>query len=343
MKWWDESWNPVVGCTPVSPACDNCYAARDAFRLARAGGKCSKYAGLTELSEVSPRTSPAEYRARYNGKIRSVNEDSPTWTQPTRWHRPRTIFVCNMSDLFHSGTPVPAIRRVFESIIMEDRHLFLLCTKRIGRALQFIQDAKIGLHGQIIGEQLAVHRRIPNAWIGATVEDGRWAAVRLPGLRELAPFFGGAFVSYEPALGPVDWESHVGPAVDDVRLVDAGGIRTREHWLSWIVAGGESGAHARPSHPDWIRWTREFCKSSEVRFTFKQWGRWMPADVRGDTAAMWEDGEMPLNADGTDCRGVESLVCQDTELMQAVGKNTAGRVLDGEVHEWVPSVEGVLG
>lgn len=325
MKWWDESWNPVVGCSPASPACNNCYAARDANRISTSDTPVHKYDGLVESHAACPFPSgwDGDYRKRpvFNGRIKVVAADA-TWNRPKSWKRPRTVFVCNMGDLFHANVPDSAIDRVFAVMVDCPQHLFLLCTKRPKRAAEFMS-------GRFVG---------PNIWMGATVEYEKWAAKRLPALVSMRGRFGGLFVSHEPALGPVDWRRHL-----LLSTVEKQGEEPRfSVGVDWIVSGGESGLHARPSHPDWIRRTRDFCGEFGVRFTFKQWGTWGPTGKVGKAGEEWGERELPLNADGTDCRWIETLVDETTAVMRNVGKHQSGHELDGELYEWLPRVQEVM-
>ena len=88
IEWTDETWNPVRGCTRVSPGCQNCYAERQAIRHAGAGGS---YEGLAQITNGHP---------QWTGQIREVHT---ALAQPGKWKQPRRIFVNSMSDLFHPG------------------------------------------------------------------------------------------------------------------------------------------------------------------------------------------------------------------------------------------------
>ncbi|SDC53854.1 protein gp37 [Sphingomonas sp. YR710] len=137
-----------------------------------------------------------------------------------------------------------------------------------------------------------------NVWIGTTVESQEWADERLPYLARLPAAV--RFISAEPMLGPLDLRPWLGTTLD------------------WVIAGGESGPKARPSSPAWFRDVMNQCMEADVAFHFKQWGDWAPgqginlAKARADHAA-----------DGT--------------LMLRLGKKVAGRMLDGEVWDGLPS------
>jgi protein gp37 len=111
IEWTDATWNPVTGCTKISPGCKNCYAERLAARLHAMG---------------NPR-----YR---NGFKVSLHPDQ--LTLPLRWKNPRRIFVNSMSDLFHDDVPEDFIRRAFEIMTMAHWHIFQLLTKRSRRVAE---------------------------------------------------------------------------------------------------------------------------------------------------------------------------------------------------------------
>lgn len=108
IEWTDATWNPVTGCSKVSPGCKNCYAERLAARLEAMG---------------NPR-----YR---NGFEVTLHPDQ--LTLPLRWKGPRKIFVNSMSDLFHEAIPDDFIKQVFDVMAKADWHVFQILTKRAER------------------------------------------------------------------------------------------------------------------------------------------------------------------------------------------------------------------
>jgi protein gp37 len=108
IEWTDATWNPVTGCTKISPGCKNCYAERLAARLHAMG---------------NPR-----YR---NGFAVSLHPD--LLTLPLRWRQPRRVFVNSMSDLFHDAVPDDFIMRVFATMVEAHWHVFQILTKRSAR------------------------------------------------------------------------------------------------------------------------------------------------------------------------------------------------------------------
>jgi len=174
IEWTQTTWNPVAGCTPVSPGCLNCYAARMALRLERMGGKPgTKYEGTATRSR--------DGRPVFQGRI---NLDEGALTQPLSWRLPRTIFVNSMSDLFHENVPVPFIRRVFAVMAECPQHVFQVLTKRPERALE--------LAGELPWSD--------NVWLGTSVELKRYYdRIRL--LKRIPAKV--RFLSCEPLLGPL--------------------------------------------------------------------------------------------------------------------------------------------
>src|SRR5687767_12580129 len=125
IEWTDSTWNPVTGCTQVSPGCDNCYALTLANRLLR-----SHYtARAPERDTPSSRLDPFSVR---------------TWperlTEPLRWTEPRRVFVNSMGDLFHAHVPVTFVQAVFEVMLTADSHIYQVLTKRPARMDRFIRQ-----------------------------------------------------------------------------------------------------------------------------------------------------------------------------------------------------------
>lgn len=125
IEWTDATWNPVTGCSVVSPGCTNCYA------MGLAGTRLRNHpsrAGLTIDTKAGP---------VWNGEVR-LNEQ---WlTQPLKWKRPRTIFVCAHGDLFHEGVPDEWIDRVFAVMALAPQHTFQVLTKRAKRMREYCSD-----------------------------------------------------------------------------------------------------------------------------------------------------------------------------------------------------------
>ncbi len=152
---------------------------------------------------------------------------------PLRWKKPRTIFVNSMSDLFHKDVPDAFIRAVFDTMCRAYWHNFQILTKRSARLLELSN----------------ILEWYPNIWVGVSVED-RKSLYRIDHLRTVSAAV--RFLSVEPLL-------------ESLGVINLSGI-------SWVIVGGESGPHARPMSPSWVRDLRDQCTRAGVPFFFKQWG-----------------------------------------------------------------------
>lgn len=170
IEWTDATWNPVAGCTILSPGCTNCYAMRMASRLEAMGTE--KYSGLTRKSGN---------RAVWTGKI---TLDRRALDAPKAWAKPRQIFVNSMSDLFHADVPAGFIRDVWRTMEETPRHTYQILTKRPDRMAE-------------IAGRLPLLR---NVWLGTSVENSDYLG-RIDDLRRVRSAV--RFVSFEPLLGSV--------------------------------------------------------------------------------------------------------------------------------------------
>ncbi len=281
IEWTDETWNPVTGCTKVSEGCDHCYAETIAHRF----------------------TGTKAYPSGFDVTLRPERLD-----QPLRWKRPRKVFVNSMSDLFHKDVPDDYIAQVFAVMARAPQHTFQILTKRPGRMRSLLSSEDfesavfLATEGRFEG---CFPWPLPNVWLGTSVENQKWADVRLPLLLDTPAAV--RFLSCEPLLGPVDlfaWKVDRGTRVD------------------WVICGGESGPHARPMHPDWARQLRDDCLTAGIPFHFKQWGEWVTEDQSPD------DIILP---------GLSTYLLGDDEPdFYKVGKKAAGRELDGQTWDEYP-------
>jgi protein gp37 len=170
IEWTDVTWNPVSGCTVLSPGCTNCYAMRMAARLEAMGAP--KYQGLTRRTGG---------RAKWNGTVRT---DEAALVAPLHWNRPRMVFVNSMSDLFHAAVPEEFIARVWDVMARASEHTFQILTKRPERM------AEAAKHLQVL----------PNVWLGTSIESAEYLS-RLDDLRRARAYV--RFVSFEPLLSSV--------------------------------------------------------------------------------------------------------------------------------------------
>lgn len=223
ISWTDATWNPWIGCTRISLACDNCYAADWAKRY-----------GKNDL---------------WNGQVQRTSVGN--WGLPRRLERlaakeGRRIrcFVASLSDFFDNRADPSWREDAWIQMRAAPSVDFQVLTKRAQNIAKMLPP-DWGLEGY------------SNVWLGTTAEDEAHYQQRWRHISAVPAAL--RFLSYEPALGPIG----------DLRLQDAGAP-------GWVIAGGESGPKARPSHPDWFRSLRDQCASAGVPFHFKQWGTWAP-------------------------------------------------------------------
>ena len=277
IEWTDATWNPIVGCSVVSPGCTNCYAMR------LAGTRMKHHpsrAGLTRDSKAGP---------VWTGEVRFMEQ----WLiQPLRWAKPRMIFVCAHADLFHEAVPDEWIDRIFAVMAMAPQHTFQVLTKRPERMRDYLAgyscDGARRLNiaaaaGRLIeggdwaGDTVAkAEWPLPNVWLGTSVEDQRRADERISLLLDTPAAV--RWISAEPLLGPIDLTKIDGGSLDpEARgiAVNAltGGRASASPWhLNWVVAGGESGPNARvwSGFEDACRALRDQCRSAGIPFFMKQ-------------------------------------------------------------------------
>ena len=335
IEWTDRTWNPVTGCTKVSPGCDHCYAESIATRFA--GGPAFPNGFDVQLREHK-------------------------LTEPLRWRRPAKVFVNSMSDLFHNAVPDEYIARVWAVMALAPQHTFQVLTKRHGRMRSLISDHEFGnwmdheiaeLGGDV--GAFGYDWPLPNVWLGVSTENQQWADIRIPALLDTPAAV--RFISAEPLLGPIDLdqprcESH---GRDHAYLDDRHTERCSEcvadgwlgelsfgHWLDplnggldWVIVGGESGPKARPMHPYWARGLRDQCQRAGVPFHFKQWGEYALHPRGISTSAdryVFIDGSPSIELANVGGHiGVGAV-------MRRVGKKAAGRLLDGRTWDEYPEM-----
>jgi len=259
IEWTDATWNPVVGCSIVSPGCTNCYAMKMAARLQKmnvSGGSNSNY-----LNHYDGTTQDSKSGAVWTGKV-AIAPDK-LFLKPLSWKRPRRIFVNSMGDLFHESIPDEWIDRALAVMALCPQHTFQVLTKRAERMRDYcsalpsrsvaVAQAAVWLgvwddpDGIAITVNDLIDRPLPNVWFGISAERQNELDERWQYLRETPAAV--RFVSMEPLLGPIYFR----PAKPD-----------------WIIIGGESGPHHRPMDPAWAAYLITQCKSAGVAAFMKQ-------------------------------------------------------------------------
>lgn len=301
ISWTDNTFNPWMGCTKVSPACQHCYAERD---MDHRYGKVAWGPGGTR-----------------------VKTSTANWNKPLKWNREATaedrllVFCASLADVFeewagliHDSSGDIICRPYLESenvpefwcasdpeslrtdpqgwrpITMHDlrRELFSVIDKTPNLDWLLLTKRPENVERMWIGG----HR--PNVILGTSIENQEWADKRLPHLHAAKRhgLVASTFVSAEPLVGPIMLQG----ACDGLVYNHLGG-----EGIDWVIAGGESGPCARPCKPEWFRSLRDQSEAAGIPFHFKQWGE-------------FDEGE------------------------RRVGRDAAGRVLDGRTHDGLPRV-----
>ncbi|MFN3731338.1 phage Gp37/Gp68 family protein [Comamonas testosteroni] len=246
IEWTDHTFNPFIGCTKVSPGCDNCYA---------------EHLMDTRMHKVV-----------WGPKGERVRTSASNWRKPLAWNanheaffaehgRRQRVFCASLADVFDNAVD-PQWRADLFGLIMKTQNLdWLLLTKRIGNVKAMLSEIALDeeAYFPLLGEM-----PLPNVWIGATVVNQEEADRDIPKLLAIPARV--RFLSMEPLLGPVN----LAPYLYGIHL-DNG-----EKPVDWVIVGGESGHGARPMHPAWARDLRDQCTAADVPLLFKQWGEWSP-------------------------------------------------------------------
>lgn len=232
-------------------------------------------------------------KVKWGVQGKRIRTSAANWKKPLEWNRQAEhegrryrVFCASLADVFeHKPDQHKEMEQwrfdLFRLIDDTPKLDWLLLTKRPENVMDMLRHDW--------ADQLP-----SNVWIGTSVENQERADKRIPELLKIPAAV--RFLSIEPLLGEVDLiSSHFG-------LLPG---------IHWVIVGGESGANARPMHPDWVRSIRAQCQAAGVPFFFKQWGEWFPCfDSTVSSQYLFSDGER----------------------VARIGKKAAGRLLDGR--EW---------
>lgn len=246
ISWTDHTWNPWIGCTKVSPACDNCYAEAWAKRYGR-----------------------AEW-----GNHPRQRTSAGTWRAPHKWAKETPgafVFCASLADIFDNQVDPEWRKDAFAVMRMTPSLTYLLLTKRPQNIEKLSPD---GLPpNAAIGCTVVTQR-----------EAERDVPVLLDAKKAMKPAF--AFLSIEPMLDAIDLTDLQTQSHADLNAFTGRGIwpgakayadsinatKCYTAKLDWVICGGESGPKARPIQADWVRGLRDQCELHDVPFHFKQWG-----------------------------------------------------------------------
>ena len=330
IEWTDATWNPVTGCTRVSPGCVNCYIDwAPPFRV--------------EGRHFTDRDGNRSHAIGATTGVR-LHPDRLDWPLRKRSWRGKRVFVCSLADLFHDDVPDEYIAKVFAVMALTPEVTYQVLTKRPARMRALLASGTFA--GMVWRDVDDPSWPLPNVWMGVTVEDQERADQRIPILLDTPAAV--RWLSCEPLLGPVDLDA------TGMGVTGTSGPESRPSAVDWVVAGGESGPNARPMHPSWARSLRDQCATAGVPFLFKQWGEWAP-DEWIDEDGCRHVGRKPEARDSKSLvmhpAGMTALTpdnpfdpwehghpCWHT-VMRRVGKKRAGRLLDGAQHDGYPGGE----
>lgn len=276
IEWTGHTWNPLAGCSVLTPGCKRCYAMKMAARLEAMGQPL--YAGLTVPSNAGP---------VWSGVMRQASD--AVLLAPLHRQKPTMYFVNSMSDLCHEKVPDEWIFRIFAVMALTQRHTYQVLTKRSARLREVIERIGKSIevlerHARSFGYTLKFEGHgmvawpLPNVWLGVSTERQQEADARIPDLLHTAAAV--RFISAEPLLGHI----HLGyigwPGKEVVRrtghnaLVGAryedGKMVERLPRLDWVIVGGESGHGYRPMDPAWAYSLRDQCVAAGVPVFIKQ-------------------------------------------------------------------------
>jgi protein gp37 len=342
IEWCDATVNFWHGCTKVSPACANCYA----LTLSKRWGK----------DIWGPGKPREDHRAGAAKLARKLERQAVAEGRRLR------VFCASMADWLDDEVPADWLADLL-CLVAETPHLdWLLLSKRphlwrerldaaldaCGLASQCRCQERCFCDARTVARLWLDGDPPPNVWAGATVEDQERADERIPALLAIPARV--RFLSMEPLLGPVDVRRYLWPThwhwdakfntPEEALAAGASAERKRQgivsadaRFVDWIIAGGESGSGARPSHPDWFRSLRDQAAAAGVAFHFKQWGEYAPEGEGPGPDPAWVDLDGKVTADRCPVPPAPGAVA-----MQRIGKARAGRLLDGREWSELPEV-----
>ena len=233
IEWTDATWNPVTGCTKVSPGCAHCYAE----------GVAERFWGTQypRVEMMTPESGESHTRPR---EFTDVLTHTDRLDQPLGWRRPRRVFVNSMSDLFHEAVSDAFLHQVYGVMEQARQHTFQVLTKRATRMKDYL-SWRYGPREDGPGS------RIPSRhiWHGVSVENRAFLG-RIDELKDTQSAV--RFVSMEPLLE------------------DVGALMLDR--IDWVIVGGESGPKARPCDVAWVYSIVRECQRQDVAVFVKQLG-----------------------------------------------------------------------
>lgn len=307
---YGHTYNYWEGCEKVSPACKNCYAETRNKRFYQ--GQHWGPSSTTSRRLMSVNT--LNNLKRYND-VAKKHDVYPF------------VFISSLNDVLEDHWMVYPWRKDLLNKMLEYDHLiYLVLTKRPENAIRFFPANWFDFE---VNDDGALQSKWPkHIWFGTSVENQEWADKRRHHMETISDYAPITFVSYEPAVGDINWT----------------------HWegiLDWILAGGESGDKARLGHPQWYRNARDWAIEQGIKFHFKQWGEWIPNDqylgkVLSESARNAPRG-VSLSGEQVAYPNQYTGHPQALSVQFNVGKKKAGRRLDSLLWNQFPNPKAILG
>jgi protein gp37 len=271
IEWCDETLNPIIGCTPCSPGCDNCYA-RQLHEMRHKARR-----------KVHVHTEDCEGTFAYNMPEQYAKPFSELQFFPDRlkqllsWKKPRRVFIGSMTDMFHPDAPYEWFDQILAAIALAPRHTCLLLTKRPERMLEyFTQETPFRVNVAEASVSILARQQsnegdgmdttgilknnknnlcawpLPNLHLGVTVCNQEEADAKIPLLLQTPAAV--RYLSIEPLLGPIDL-TNISAGNRWINALNGNSqyVSSLGPILDGVIVGGETGPNARPMHPDWIR------------------------------------------------------------------------------------------
>jgi len=346
IEWTDSTFNPWMGCTKVSPACDHCYAENlmDNRMHTVQWGKGQPRKRTTAKNWKLPvqwNAAPfykcitcgwrGDQPDTQGGSLTDGLHSCPDCNSMNITRARRRVFCASLADVFDNEVDPQWRVDLFKLIEATPNLDWLLLTKRIGNVYRMVANLP------------------KNVWLGATICNQQEADRDIPKLIAINATV--RFLSIEPLLGKVELSAGLFPCPNAANTImdpttgahecckecDYTGI-TGEFGIDWIIVGGESGPKARPMHPEWVRSLRDQCLFLGVPFLFKQWGEWAPTNLEANSHLPLLPETSAIPAD--EIAGTKFGKPGSMFLMPVVkvGKHKAGRLLDGITHTEFPKV-----
>jgi protein gp37 len=360
IEWTDSTFNPWIGCTKISPACDHCYAERstpsrtmgiawgsgaERLRTSSANWKLPlrwNNAPFRQCKACGWRGEP-KFILDSNGKQIGLSGQCLHCGKTALAYARRRVFCASLADVFDNEVDPQWRADLWELIARTPNLDWLILTKRIGNARAMLP---------VMDSNMPGYRPWAERWPWSHVRIGATVANQDEADRDLTKLLSvpaaGYFVSIEPMLGPINFRwapyAHQGIGQTYRQYLDEKGTVNEYdalRKLDWVIVGGESGPGARPMHPNWARSLRDQCISASVPFFFKQWGEYVHHEQTGKDLNFCyehsrEGGWIELDGSYSIGETAQPKHVETSAHVFHLGKRGSGYLLDGVEHKQFP-------